>query len=188
MTVIYTGGRVRGRGRTVVEFATVSGDRCGPLPHHVKHSPDGFEWGYGGSGPSELARCLLIDALGVDAWCEPCEGDGRFKLEGRIYAPTGEVVAEERTREDAEATLRSWRADGFPFEGASVQGVHPDDANMRTCQACGGDSTSPLVSRYYHAFKDAFVATWGERWQITDDEIRRWLHSQGAPIEEVQSC
>lgn len=26
------------------------------------HSPDGFEWGYGGSGPSQLALALLLDA------------------------------------------------------------------------------------------------------------------------------
>lgn len=32
------------------------------LPHHVRHSPDGYEWGYLGSGPAELARCLLFDA------------------------------------------------------------------------------------------------------------------------------
>ena len=32
-----------------------------PLPHHVLHSPDGFEWGYDGSGPTELARCILLD-------------------------------------------------------------------------------------------------------------------------------
>ena len=31
------------------------------LKHYARHSPDGFEWGYGGSGPSELARCILID-------------------------------------------------------------------------------------------------------------------------------
>jgi len=31
------------------------------LKHHVLHSPDGFNWGYGGSGPAELARCMLID-------------------------------------------------------------------------------------------------------------------------------
>lgn len=30
------------------------------------HSPDGFEWGYGGSGPSELARCILWDHLGTE--------------------------------------------------------------------------------------------------------------------------
>lgn len=36
------------------------------LPHHVRHSPTGFEWGYGGSGPGELARCILIDFFDGD--------------------------------------------------------------------------------------------------------------------------
>lgn len=30
------------------------------------HSPDGFEWGYPGSGPSQLALALCIDALDGD--------------------------------------------------------------------------------------------------------------------------
>ncbi len=34
------------------------------LPHLVRHSPDGFEWGYGGSGPSDLARSIVGDVLG----------------------------------------------------------------------------------------------------------------------------
>lgn len=38
--------------------------RKGELTHHVLHSPDGFNWGYSGSGPTELARCILIDHLG----------------------------------------------------------------------------------------------------------------------------
>jgi len=29
----------------------------------VDHSPTGFEWGYGGSGPAQLALALLADAL-----------------------------------------------------------------------------------------------------------------------------
>jgi len=29
--------------------------------NEVSHSPDGFEWGYGGSGPSQLAYALLRD-------------------------------------------------------------------------------------------------------------------------------
>ena len=33
----------------------------------AEHSPDGFEWGYGGSGPAQLALALLADALGDDA-------------------------------------------------------------------------------------------------------------------------
>lgn len=35
-----------------------------PLPHLVRHSPDGFEYGYGGSGPSDLARSIVGDLLG----------------------------------------------------------------------------------------------------------------------------
>lgn len=31
-----------------------------------RHSPDGFNWGYGGSGPAELALSLLTDALGKE--------------------------------------------------------------------------------------------------------------------------
>ena len=30
------------------------------------HSPDGFEWGYGGSGPAQLALALLLEALDDD--------------------------------------------------------------------------------------------------------------------------
>lgn len=34
-----------------------------PLRHIVRHSPDGFNWGYGGSGPADLALsiCTLFD-------------------------------------------------------------------------------------------------------------------------------
>lgn len=35
-----------------------------PLPHKVRHSPTGFAWGYGGSGPADLARSILADHLG----------------------------------------------------------------------------------------------------------------------------
>jgi len=32
----------------------------------ANHSPDGFEWGYHGSGPAQLALALLADATGDD--------------------------------------------------------------------------------------------------------------------------
>lgn len=35
-----------------------------PLRHIVRHSPTGMEWGYGGSGPSDLALSILADYLG----------------------------------------------------------------------------------------------------------------------------
>lgn len=31
------------------------------MHHDVRHSPTGFEYGYSGSGPSDLARCILLD-------------------------------------------------------------------------------------------------------------------------------
>jgi hypothetical protein len=36
------------------------------LPHRVMHSPDGFCWGYGGSGPADLARSLLMHFMQTD--------------------------------------------------------------------------------------------------------------------------
>lgn len=35
-----------------------------PLHHVVRHSPTGMEWGYGGSGPADLALSILTDYLG----------------------------------------------------------------------------------------------------------------------------
>lgn len=35
------------------------------LRHLVHHSPTGMEWGYGGSGPSDLARSIVGDLLGT---------------------------------------------------------------------------------------------------------------------------
>lgn len=65
-----------------------------PLEHHKKHSPTGFGWGYGGSGPSDLARCLLIDALGLLALCSVCRGSGRVSS-GRdgVLKPAEKTVA-----------------------------------------------------------------------------------------------
>lgn len=50
-------------GLTAVAVSDGSGTRA--LHHYRKHSPSGFEWGFAGSGPAELARCILIDALGL---------------------------------------------------------------------------------------------------------------------------
>lgn len=37
------------------------------LPHVGKHSPTGLEWGYSGSGPSDLAHSILAHVLDVPA-------------------------------------------------------------------------------------------------------------------------
>jgi len=44
-------------------YVTVNGRALDPRFDLRFHSPDGFEWGYGGSGPAQLALALLADHL-----------------------------------------------------------------------------------------------------------------------------
>lgn len=56
---VYRGFRTKhGRCKVLVDDKPLR--RRGDLRNH---SPDGFEWGYGGSGPAQLALAMLADAL-----------------------------------------------------------------------------------------------------------------------------
>lgn len=60
-----------------VAVLDADGSFVAPLPHHRKHSPGGFGWGYTGSGAAELARCILIAVLGDEITrCGVCDGSG----------------------------------------------------------------------------------------------------------------
>lgn len=55
--------------------------RVFPLPLRTdlrSHSPTGFEWGYGGSGPAQLALAVLADAIGAEKALDCYQ---RFKFE-----------------------------------------------------------------------------------------------------------
>lgn len=56
--------RVR-RGVFGISCTVTRGDRSYQLPHCILHSPTGFEIGYLGSGPADLAASILADYLGV---------------------------------------------------------------------------------------------------------------------------
>jgi hypothetical protein len=45
---------------------TIDGRRLDPVPSQqlINHSPDGFAWGYAGSGPAQLALALLLHFSG----------------------------------------------------------------------------------------------------------------------------
>ena len=50
-------------------YSVDTSGKATPLPprHDLfNHSPDGFAWGYGGSGPAQLALALLAHHLGDD--------------------------------------------------------------------------------------------------------------------------
>ena len=56
---VYTGRR-----QGVAAIVTVDERRLKPRFDLRNHSPTGFEWGYPGSGPAQLALAILADHLG----------------------------------------------------------------------------------------------------------------------------
>ena len=44
----------------VVLWRTLEGEAHASVTHAARHSPTGIEWGYGGSGPADLARSVLL--------------------------------------------------------------------------------------------------------------------------------
>lgn len=61
------------------------------------HSPDGFEWGYGGSGPAQLALALAADVLGDDESALCVYQRLKFRVVGRLPAEGWVLTAEELT-------------------------------------------------------------------------------------------
>lgn len=77
------------------------------------HSPDGFEWGYGGSGPAQLALALLADYLEDDLLASQIYQPFKFAVVGALprdgWQLTGaEIEAEvQRLRGGAQARSSS---------------------------------------------------------------------------------
>ncbi|MBP3955351.1 hypothetical protein J8F10_08670 [Gemmata sp. G18] len=58
------------------------------------HSPDGFNFGYAGSGPSQLALALLADALDDDDRAQGIYQTYKFKVIGRLEGDRFELTEE----------------------------------------------------------------------------------------------
>src|SRR5262245_51634322 len=83
----------------------VDGKTVGPRDLRLdlwSHSPAGPEWGYGGSGPAQLALALLADAVGADL-AVPLHQDFKWSFVGRFPKEGFEMTADEiqRWAEDA---------------------------------------------------------------------------------------
>jgi Family of unknown function (DUF6166) len=98
-TYIGIPARESGSGQPVVTVC--DGQKCQALPLRldlVNHSPTGFSWGYGGSGPAQLALALLADALSDDDRAIRLHQDFKFKVvagwpEGERWWITAEQIA-----------------------------------------------------------------------------------------------
>lgn len=142
-------------GAALITVETPTGDVLGVLHHHVRHSPNGFQWGYTGSGPAETARCLLLAAL-PDIRCPLCLGTGKTMLEG--------IGSEENPL--------TWR----PF---NPETDNPDSELLSTCGYCD-DGLAPVP---YQDFKFEVVAGWGREWRMPRTEIVSWLQRHKATHE-----
>lgn len=83
---IYMGFRLDGNCQ-VYWWEPSSPSRPVPLDLRLdlwNHSPNGFEWGYGGSGPAQLALALAADALGDGTRAVHVHQRLKFTLVGRL--------------------------------------------------------------------------------------------------------
>lgn len=58
--------RYEGRREGYAAVVTVNGAPLNPRLDLWNHSPTGFEWGYSGSGPAQLALAILANHFGDD--------------------------------------------------------------------------------------------------------------------------
>ena len=102
---IYKGKR-RGEGVGGQLIAVQDNGEEYPLEHIERHSPDGFNWGYGGSGPADTALSILTDCLGMEYANQLYQ---LFKWE--IVASWGDEwsITEERIREWVKSSVKGRR-------------------------------------------------------------------------------
>lgn len=82
----------RGRTNGSVVVITASGSRpLNPRNDVRNHSPDGFAWGYGGSGPAQLALALLCDVAGVEVAREHYQ-DFKWEVIGKLQQNSGWIL------------------------------------------------------------------------------------------------
>jgi len=150
----YHGHRVRVNGevrQTIVIAHDPDTGWRGNLIHFPRYASTdaGFDWGHLGGGASDLARCLLLDALGAAAICPDCHGRERLVWLGPDVDDGPE-----------------------PYDEARHADADPDLITACIC----GDGLRMLP---YRALELELVARWrGDGWRVTRAQLLHWLVSQ----------
>lgn len=95
-------------GNTIVEAQDGFEAESYPLPWRLdleNHSPTGLEWGYGGSGPAQLALALIADATGNGRRACKYHQDIKWRIVAKLPYDAWTL-----TRDDIVAALRTARA------------------------------------------------------------------------------
>jgi len=154
MSVSYHGLRNHNGGpNTVTRLDGTHGRPLDPCLDVRNHSPTGFEWGYGGSGPAQLALALCVDALdGDDAHALRIYQHVKWSLVAGFAAEDWTVSREEvlRTiarveldlRDDTQLGMESRAAvqEAFAVETTTcpIHGTEHDARSM--CPICEGEA------------------------------------------------
>jgi hypothetical protein len=116
MEIKYVGTRTK-EGCEVVK--QVDGLSAGPLDPRLdlwNHSTTGFEFGYGGSGPAQLALAILADALGDEQLAVRLHQQFKWAFVARFPREGFTMTAEEIDQWAEEASkkldLSDWEEEG----------------------------------------------------------------------------
>lgn len=80
----------------------VDGIRISPARSlkYRNHSPDGFGWGYGGSGPSQLALAILLELTDDPQFAQKHYQDFKFEFIATLADPGEEYELDEEAVSD----------------------------------------------------------------------------------------
>lgn len=91
-------GRIEQKTGERVVYRVRADGLCAPLNPRFdlrNHSPTGFQWGYGGSGPAQLALALLADYLKDDERAQQLYQDFKWRVIAALPQSTGWTLAPE---------------------------------------------------------------------------------------------
>jgi len=92
---LYIGERTEKGVEVIVLDAEGGQEPLDPRYDPRKHSMDGFNFGYGGSGPAQLSLALLADVLCDDEKAQRFYQDFKFKVVARLQGEQFEMSEEE---------------------------------------------------------------------------------------------
>ena len=88
-----------GRREGYAVIVTVNGRPLNPRLDLWNHSPTGFEWGYGGSGPAQLALALLADHLANDQEALDLYQSFKFAVVAKLRPDRWELTSQQIDKE-----------------------------------------------------------------------------------------
>jgi len=103
--------------RCVVQVVNRGKKRPLRIRHDIAMKSEGFEWGYGGSGPAQLAIALIADACGRRHCTAAIYRRVKFGLIGRLPAD-GWTITEQQVRDAVESAYLTLQQDGSGEESS----------------------------------------------------------------------